>query len=330
MITRREWLIMLGAGALTVPFSSFAQQQGKIWRVGILLERSFADPIMSRNLDAFKAGLRDLRYAEGKDYAIVPLEARSELSRLPTLAKELLALKVDLIVASGTSSSVVAHKATREIPILFVSIGDPVGSGLAATLSHPGGNVTGLTSFDSELSTKRLDFLRQLLPGVRRVGYFYNPDTTNDSLNLRQFESDCAKLGFQSIRIPLRRIQDTAAAFNTLKREKAQALYVSASSTNIGWYESIIEQAAKYRLPAMYGRPSGPDSGGLISYAPNTSDLWRRGAAYADKIFKGAKPGDLPIEQPTKFELVLNMKTAKALGIKIPDVIMLRADRVIE
>jgi putative ABC transport system substrate-binding protein len=330
MNKRRKLLVALGASAVTVPFASLAQQQGKVWRIGFLLDRSSADPTMSRSMDAFKAGLGDLGYAEGKDYAIVHRDARSELSRLPTLAKELLALKVDLIIASSTSSSVAAQKATREIPIVFVSIADPVASGLAASLSRPGGNVTGLTSLDSELSTKRLELLRQILPGVRRVGYFYNPDSAVAISQLRQFESDCAILGLQSIHIPLRSVQETAAAFNTLKREKAQALYVTAQSTIIGWYENIIEQAAKYRLPAMYGRSSGPDSGGLIAYATNTLDLWRRAAIYADKIFKGAKPGDLPIEQPTKFELVVNMKTAKALGIKIPNSIMVQATKVIE
>ncbi len=325
---RRKLVIALGASALAAPFGAFAQQQGKIWRIGRLLERDPSDYVPS--FDAFKAGMRELGYTEDKNYVIEQRSAQSELARLPALAAELLALKVDLILSSGTPSAVAARNATREIPILIITVGDPIGAGLAATLARPGGNVTGVTALTSELVTKRLDLLRQLLPGMRRVAMLYDPDNLADALSLKRFESDCAKLKLNPIHAPVRKAQEIEAAFNTLKRDKVQGLIVTNSTTMTGSRQTIIQQAAKHRLPAIYGLSLFAESGGLITYSANAADLNRRAAVYADKIFKGAKPGDLPIEQPTKFETVLNLKAAKALGIKIPDVIMLRADKVIE
>jgi len=328
MNRRRKLVIALGAGALAMPFGPFAQQPGKLWRIDFLLEAEQSYYVSL--IDAFKVGMRELGYAEGRDYVIEQRSAESEFARLPALAAELLALKADVIVSSGTPSAVAARNATREIPILIAIVGDPVGSGLAASLRRPGGNVTGLTNLSTELYTKRLDLLRQISPGMRRVGYLYNPDNANDALGLRQFESDCGKLQFKSIRASVRKAEEIAAAFKTLQQDKAQGLIVSASSLNSVSRESIIEQAAKHRLPAIYGLNLFAESGGLLSYSANFADLYRRAAVYADKIFKGAKPGDLPIEQPLKFELVINLKTAKALGIKIADAVLLRADKVIE
>jgi putative ABC transport system substrate-binding protein len=223
-----------------------------------------------------------------------------------------------------------ARTATSEIPILIVAVGDPVGSGLAASLRRPAGNITGITNLSSELNSKRLDLLRQMLPGMRRAGFLYNPDNASNVQILRQFEADCGKLGFNSIRAPVRKAEDIAAAFDTLKRDKTQGLIVTATNTNVAWREIIIEQVAKNRLPAVYSDGIFAEAGGLISYAASRPDMYRRAAAYAVKIFKGAKPGDLPIEQPIKFELVVNMKTAKALRIKIPQSILVRTDRVIQ
>ena len=329
MITRRKLIFSMGAGALTVPFASLAQQQRKVWRIGVLWERDRSD--YSPNLEAFKGGMRGLGYAEGKDYAIEQRSANNDHARLPALAVELLALKVDLIVTSGSPSAVAAHNATHDVPILIVTISDPVGSGLAASLARPGGNLTGLAQgVGSELYTKRLDLLRQILPGIRRVGFFYNPENAGNMRSLNQFQSDCDKLKLESIPVPVRKVQDVEAAFNILKRDKAQALIIAGDSTYISWRETIIELAAKLRLPAIYPALSFVDSGGLISYATNTTDLYRRLPVYADKIFKGVKPGDLPIEQPLQFETVINLKTAKALGIKIPNSVLVQATRVIE
>jgi putative ABC transport system substrate-binding protein len=329
MINRRKLLITFGASALIAPLGSFAQQQGKVWRIGFLLDGEQSDYV--QRLDAFKAGMRELGYTEGRDYAIEQRAAQTDLARLPALVAELLALKVDMIVAPSTPPALAARNATREIPILIATAGNPVGNGLAASLSRPGGNVTGLTQdVGTDLYTKRLDLLRQIVPGMRRVGFLYDPDNAANTLGLRQFESDCGKLGFKSVRAPVRKAEEIAAAFNTLQRDKAQGLIVTPASTNIARRDSIIENAAKHRLPSVYSVGIFAESGGLISYGANLPDLYRRVAAYADKVFKGAKPGDLPIEQPIKFEMVINLKTAKVLGIKIPNLILVRADKVIE
>ena len=328
MTTRRTILRATLASIALASVAPRVQGQTRPRRIGFLLENE--QSIYVHRFDAFKAGMRELGYVEGRDYAIEHRFAQNDLARLPALAAELLALKVAVIVAPATPSAVAARKATREIPILIVNVGDPVGSGLAATLSRPGGNVTGLSSVSVELYTKRLDLLRQILPNMRRVGLLYYPDNANDVLGLRRFESDCSKLQFKSVPAPVRKPEEIAAAFNTLKRDQAQGLMVTSTSTNLAWRESIIEHAAKHRLPAVYGLSPYAESGGLISYGANYTDLYRRAAAYADKIFKGAKPGDLPIEQPNKFELVINLRTAKALGVTIPQSILVSADRVIE
>ena len=321
---RRHFLLGLTV-LLAVPFT-FAQAQSRVRRIGFLWERDAPG-----NLAAFKRGMQELGYTEGTSYAIEHRSAQNENARLPALAAELVALKVDLIVSSGTPSAVAAHKATREIPILITSTGDPIGSGLAATLARPGGNVTGLTqNVGQDLTTKRLDLLRQIVPGMRRVGFLYDPDNAATVSGLRQFEADCSKLELKSFRAPVRKAEDIAAVFDTLTRNQAQGLQVSNPSTFAAWRQSIIEHAARHRLPAIYSPRGHVEAGGLISYGPNFSDLYRRAAAYADKIFKGARPGDLPIEQPTKFDLVVNLKTAKALGIAIPQALLLSAEKVIE
>ena len=330
MNNRRKLLIALGAGALVAPFGSFAQQQGKVWRIGILWERWQPSQEYLQRIDAFKAGLRDFGYSEGRDFVIEQRNANADLARLPELAAALLALKVDVIVAPTTPSAMAARNFTHDIPILIVTVGDPVGSGLATSLRHPDGIVTGLTNLSASLTTKHLDLLREMLPRMRRVGYLYNPHNAANVINLRQFESDCAKLQFKSIRAAVSKAEDVATVFNTLQRDKAQGLIVSGANTNTAWRESIFENAANHHIPAIYAGNTFVEAGGLISYSSNSVDMFRRLAAYADKIFKGAKPRDLPIEQPTKFELLVNMKTAKTLGINIPNSILVRADKVIE
>lgn len=327
MNNRRKLVVAFGASVFAAPFASSAQQQGKVWRIGVLWERAQSDPNYVRRIDAFRAGMRELGYSEDRHYIFLPRFAQNDFARLPALAAELLELKCDVILAAGTPAAIAARDGAHGIPILIMTAGNPVGTGLAATLSRPGGRVTGLSQdVGSDLYTKRLDLLRQLLPDMRRVGFLFNPDNAGDVLTLGQFESDCKKLGFQSIRAPARKREEIATAFNILRREKAQGLIVGP----VLWPENVIEQAAKLRLPAIYGTAYPVELGGLISYTADQIDLYRRAAAYADKIFKGAKPGDLPIEQPIKFETIINLKTAKALGIKMPDVIMLRADKVIE
>ncbi len=329
MTTRRELIAAFGAGALAAPFTAFAQQQRKVWRIGLLIESN--PSFYVERINIFNERMRELGYLEGKDYSIEQRAAQSDIASLSKLATELVALKVDLILAPGTPPAVAARNVTREIPIVVASAGDPVGSGLVATLQRPGGNVTGFANgVASELVSKRLDLLRQMLPGIRRIGFLYLPENTANSAGLKQFEADCAKLRITSIRAPLRTAREIPTVFDALKRDTTQGLIVSQATPYTTWKDSIVEHARKHRLPAIYAASLFAEAGGLIAYGSSRSDGWRGAAAYVDKIFKGAKPGDLPIEQPTKFETVINLKTAKTLGIKIPDVIMLRADKVIE
>ena len=328
MNNRRKLVIALGAGALVAPLASLGQQQGKVWRIGFLWERAQSESVPYFN--AFKAGMNALGYTEGKSYVSEHRSAQLDRARLPVLAADLVALKVDLIVTSSTPSTQAASKATREIPVVFVTVGDPVASGFAASLARPGGNITGIPSMTSKLITKRLDLLRQLLPQMRRVGLLYDPANQSNVLELKQFEADCAKLQLQSIHAHARKAGEIAAAFTVLASQKAQALIVTGGGTNFSLRKTIIAFAAKHRLPAAYARSDYAEDGGLYSYAADYVDMYRRAATYADKIFKGVKAGDLPIDQPIKFEFLLNMKTAKALGLTIPQSTMLQATRVIE
>ena len=239
----------------------FLRPAEKICRIGFLAE--FESSFSVSRANAFKAGMSALGYADGRDHVIEIRNAQSNLARLPALAAELVAQKVDLIFASGSPSVVAAYKATREIPILITTVGDPVGIGIAASLAHPGGNVTGLTGISAELATKRLDLLHQILPRMRRVGLLYDPANPNDALQLIRFESDCGKLKLQPVRAPARRAEDTVTAFKTLARDNAQGLLVTAGATNDASLTSIIELAAKHRLPAVYSPSTYANAGGL-------------------------------------------------------------------
>ena len=327
MATRREIVIALGAGILA-PLASVGQPRMQPRLVGWLALWDPADAVNVQYQDAFRAGMQDLGYVEGRDYRVEARFARDDLSRLPALAAELVALKVDVIVAPSTPAAIAAHEVTREIPIVTTT-GDPVGSGLVASLSHPGGNVTGGSSLSSELYVKRIDLLRQLLPGVERVGFLYNPDNPVDQNGLKQFESACNRLAIHPIRSPARNANELVPAFQTLSQARAQAVLVTSRSM-LDSRGKIIEAAARHELPAVYARSVFVEQGGLIAYGPDYLDVYRRDASYVDKIFKGARAGDLPIEQPDKYELAINLKTARALSIKVPDAILLRASKVIE
>jgi putative ABC transport system substrate-binding protein len=267
---RRKLMVALGASALVVPLRSFAQQRGKVWRIGFLLEGEQSHYVS--RLEAFKVGMRDLAYVEGWDYVLEHRYAQLDFGRLPALAAELLSLNVNIIVAPSTPSAESALKLTREIPILVAAVNDPVGSGFAVTLARPGGNITGLTNgVASDLFSKRLDLLRQIVPGMHRVGFLYNPDNAGDAQGLRQFESDCTKFGFKPLRGPVRRREEIAMVFNTLHRDKAQGLMVSAAPTNQAWRESITEHAARNRLSAVYSNSIYVDSGACSHMAPTLS-----------------------------------------------------------
>ena len=334
-MNRRKLMLAAGAGALAPPLTltprtSLAQQPRKLRRIGILVEQGSTYAVYPPRVAAFKAGLLALGYTEGTDYVLESRYADGELGRLPALAAELVALKVDLILTSGTPSVMAASKATRVTPILTTVAGDPVGNGLVASYARPGGNITGFTVLSAELNGKRLDFLRQFVPGLRRAALLYDPNDPNDALALTQFEADCVTAKMLPMRAPVRNAGEIAAAFKTLANNKAQAVVVTNTTTLNSSRASVIELAAKYRLPASHGQSNFVEAGGLFSYAPNFANSWRSAAGYADKIFKGANPGELPLQRPTTFDLVVNMKTAKALGIKVPQSILILATRVIE
>jgi putative ABC transport system substrate-binding protein len=325
---RRKFLMALVGSALAAPRAPLAQPPARVRRIGFLWDADTRGK--AQYVDAFIAGLRELGYVHGRDYVIEDRSAKGDLRLLPPLAAELLALKVDLIVATTYPATMAASEATRDVPIVTIGVGDPVGYGLAASLRRPSGNVTGFSNQNAEVVIKHLDLLREIVPNLRRVGYLYHADNTASVAIFARLESECSKLQIQCIRAAVRERQDIPGAFDALQRDKAQGLIVAPGSTQSDWRDTIIDHAARRRLPAIYILNTAADARGLISYASNTLERYRRAASYVDKIFKGAKPGDLPIEQPTKFEMVVNMKTAKALGLTIPQSILVRADRVIE
>jgi putative ABC transport system substrate-binding protein len=322
---RRATLVAFGLGAIA-PRTGFSQR--RVWRIGYL---SGIEPsVYVARLDAFRAGMRTLGMNEGRDYVIEVRSSNGDLARLAALAAELVALKVDLILTAGTPTVLAAQKATRDIPILTTTAGDPVATGIVPSLARPGGNVTGMSSMSSDIYPKSLDLLRQLRPGLTRVGILYDPDNRIDGVTLARLEAVVKAQSFTLIRAPVRNATDVAPAFATLERNKVQALVATNGSTNVTLSKAIIENATRMRLPAAFPRGDFADAGGLISYGTDYVDLYRRAADYAVRIMKGEKPADLPIQQPTRFELVINFKTAAALGLKVPPEVLLQSTRVIE
>ena len=326
--SRRQALIALCAASLSAPLQAFAQQRSKPRRIGFLATHASSANPQWRG--AFNNGMRDLGYVEGRDYSIEYRFAAGDRIQLQALAGELVALDVEVIVAASTAAAIAVREKSRKIPTVIATAAVPIEAGLAASLSRPGTNVTGLTGLGGELMPKRLELMRDIVPGLRRVAVVHNPDVLVDRLLLREFQAGAQKLGVSFVPVVVRTRGDVDGAFARLKQEDAQAVLVSPTVANVSLLESMVEHAAKHRIPAMYGSAEFVERGGLMSYSANFVDQYRRAATYVDKILKGANPGELPIEQPTKFDLVVNTKTAKALGLVIPKSILLRADRIIE
>jgi putative ABC transport system substrate-binding protein len=328
--TRREFLGTLAGGLLAAPLAAEAQQAGKIARIGYLAPNRAASPHMP---EAFRQGLRDLGYVEGRNVMIEYRSAEGKLERLPALAAELVALKVDVIVASSTVGALAAKQATTTIPIVFIAVGEPVTSGLVTSLARPGGHVTGLSNLGPELVGKCLELLTQAVPGVSRIAVLWNPGAMGERAQKDMLKE--AEVAARALRVRLQVVEargpdDIDMAFSDMTRARAGALTALTSTMFLSERRRLVDLAAKHRLPAAYPWREFVDAGGLMAYGPNLADLYRRAATYVDKILKGAKPGDLPVEQPTKFELVINLKTAKALGLTIPPSVLGRADEVIE
>jgi putative ABC transport system substrate-binding protein len=330
-MNRRPRLVLaLMAGALAAPLASFAQQPAKIARIGFLHAAS-PEGIGDVHLQAFRDGLRELGYVEGKNLQLEVRWGEGKLERLPALAAELVQAKVDIIVAATSPSVAAARQATRVIPIVMPTSSDPVGDGLVASLAHPGGNITGLSQMAPELGEKRLQLLKEIFPKVSHaMAVLWNPAYVGMRARFQQAQVAAPAVGLTVRSVEVRDTRELDAAFEAIAREHPEALLLLVDPFTFSQRSRIVEFAAEQRLPAIYESRDFVDVGGLISYGPNIPDQFRRAAAYVDKILRGAKPADLPIEQPTKFELVINMRAAKALGIKLPESILLRADRVIE
>jgi putative ABC transport system substrate-binding protein len=325
---RRRFLIAAVTAVLATPLASLAQQKGKIWRIGVL--ETISPALNAANFDAFRQGLRELGYVEGQNVVIEYRSADGRQERFPDLATELVRLKVDLIVTRGAPASLAAKNSTRTIPVVIAATADPVGSGIVASLARPGGNVTGLSAYNVELYAKRVELLRELVPSLARIAGLFNMSNPVVPSQWKEVERGARSLGVQLQLLDVRNPEDLGRAFDAATRQRADALVVAVDALTQSNRQLIVDLAAKHRLPAIYGSDEFVYSGGLITYTVSFPHLYYRAATYVDKILKGAKPGDLPVEQPTKFELVINMKTAKALGITIPQSILVRADRVIE
>jgi len=302
-----------------------AQQPARIPRIGILIAASTS--FYSARVEALRQRLRELGYVEGKNIVIEYRYAEGKLERLPDLAAELVRFKVNVIVTAPTQAALAAKKASATIPIVFTDIAsDPAGVGLVSSLARPGGNITGLNVMAPDLDVKRLELLKEAFPKVARVAFLWGSGRAN---LFTESEAAAKALGLKLQSLPIRSLDDFESAFARAKRDGAQALITTPSPLINTQQRQVLDFAAKNRLPAMYQTSEWVEAGGLMSYAPNFTDLWRRAADYVDKILKGVKPGDIPVEQPRAFEFLVNLKTAKQIGLTIPPNVLVRADKVI-
>jgi len=324
---RREFITGLAGAAATWPRAARAQQPAKLPTIGYL---GGGGPVSQRAwAEAFTQRLRELGWLEGRTIAIEYRWGEGRAERYSEIAAEFVQLKVDVILAGGTEAAIAAKQATSVIPIVFPTAGDPVGSRLVASLARPGGNVTGLSNLGSNLAAKRLEIMREVVPGLGRLAVMANADYSGGVTEREEIDAAARTIGLEVISLPIRRPEDIAPAFEALKR-RADALYIVGDPLVNIQRVRINTFALATRLPTMYVQREYVEAAGLMSYGPNYLDLNRRAADYVDRILRGTKPGDLPIEQPTKFDLVINLITAKALGLEIPPTLLARADEVIE
>jgi putative ABC transport system substrate-binding protein len=328
-VVERRAFLTIATGAVVMPFVANAQQSGKVYRIGIL-GLDAADPEEARQWQAFRLGLRERGWIEGGNILIESRWAERNLARVPELAADLVRLKVDVIVTRGSPFVQGARKATSSIPIVFTQHADPVGSGHVVSLAKPGGNITGLAQQLTELYVKGLELLISAVPGAKRIAVLWNPDAPSHRPGLKALEEAARPLQLQLQPVVARTGADFESAFTAMARAHAQALHVFATGPYSAERRRLAEFAIRYRLPTLFPLREHVEAGGLIGYVADVSDLVRRGAIYVDKILKGARPADLPVEQASKFELVINLKTAKALGLTIPPSLLLRADQIIE
>jgi putative tryptophan/tyrosine transport system substrate-binding protein len=325
---RRTFMAMLTGGIVVAPFAAEAQQAAKVPRIGFLGNSTAA--LEANLVGPFREGLRDLGYIEGRNILIEYRWAEGKNERFPGLIVELLALKVEVIVTAGTPASLAVKKTAPSIPLVMAAVGDPIGVGLVASLARPGGNSTGLTAIAPELEGKRLELLREVVPKLSYIAVMWNPDNPFHAGALKEARAAAQVLGIKVQPLGVRVSEDFPASFAAILRERPGALLVLADRLFLHNRARIVDFEAKHRLPGVYPYRELVEAGGLMSYGPSYADMHRRAATYVDKILKGAKPADLPVEQPTKFELVINLKTAKALGLTIPPSVLQRADELIQ
>jgi len=321
--------VALALVVFALPVRLDAQPAPKVTKIGLLTPSS---PAGSGHLvEAFRQGLRELGYVEGTTFVVEARYGDGRSERLPELARGLVGLKPDVIVTSTDVATAAVKRATRTIPIVMALSTDPVATGFVASLTRPGGNITGLSNISAALSGKRLELLREAVPGLSRVAFLWNPDVRGALLDYKEIEAVARSLRLELYSLEVSTAEDLDRAFSALTSQRAQAFIVTAANVVIfGRRAEIARFAQSSRLPSMYSTKEYVDAGGLMSYGPSAPDMFRRAAVYVDKILKGTKPADLPVEQPTKFELVINLKTAKGLGVAIPPSLLLRADHVIE
>ena len=320
--------VALALGLSLAPLAAAAQPPARVPRIGIL--PSVQLPAGAPLIEAFEQGLRDLGYVAGKNIALEYRWHEGKFERMPGFAAELVRLKVDAIVVGSGAAALVAKKATETIPIVMAVVPDPVGEGLVASLARPGGNITGLSFLSADLAPKQLELLKAAVPRLSRVAVIWTSGIPSHALLLRELEVAARALGVKLQALEVRGLDELDSAFAAMKRERAGGLLVLVNSRWLEHGTRFHDLAARHRLPAMYAVLEHADAGGLMAYAPDVRANWRRAATYVDKVLKGAKPADLPVEQPMRMEFVINLKTARALGLAIPASVFARADRVIQ
>jgi putative ABC transport system substrate-binding protein len=328
MITRRELLLALAAGSLPVSLPAFGQQERRVWRIGVFFLASAQ--ATAAWLAAFRQGMAALRWVEGRDYTIDARYANGVMQAAPGLPAELIAARPDLLLTAADDPVRLLAQRTKTIPIVFAVGQDPVGNGIVASLRRPGGNATGLTNLTIDLAAKRLQLLKEAFPRVAHVVLLFQQASTASLSQLKEIEEAAARLGTRITPIGLRQAADIDAAFERGAALGAHAYMVTSGLVIHNQFQAIVDRSLRSKVPAIFESTQYVEAGGLMSYAADYPDNFRRAASYVDKILNGAKPGELPIEQPTKFELVVNLKTARAMGIAIPQSFLVRADRVIE
>ena len=325
---RRTFMAIITGGLLAAPFAAQAQQTGDVYRIGFLGNSTAA--LEANLVGPFREGLRDFGYVEGRNVLIEYRWAEGKYDRFPALIGELLALKVAVIVTAGTPATLAVKKATTSVPLVMLAVGDPVGTGIVPSLSHPGGNITGLTAISTEMDAKRLELLREVVPSVSYIALLWNAGSPLQVLAEKQVQAAAQVLRMRVLSLGVKTEEEIKSALAVMARERPDALLVLADRLLLHHRALIMDFATRHRLPGVHAYRELVEAGGLMSFGPSYADMHKRAAYFVDRILKGAKPGDLPVERPLTFELVINLKTAKALGLTIPPSLLQRADQMIE